>query len=78
MDCIVNQMMTVAEYLGWDTNSLRPVRQMRAAQQSLRASVCVCVCCRIMKISCSFWRQKGRAFAFLEQCLFAFVVERVE
>lgn len=25
MDCIVNQMMTVAEYLGWETSELRPV-----------------------------------------------------
>ncbi|KAH9628955.1 hypothetical protein HF086_016667 [Spodoptera exigua] len=24
MDCIVNQMMTVAEYLGWETSELRP------------------------------------------------------
>lgn len=25
MDCIINQMMTVAEYLGWETSELRPV-----------------------------------------------------
>nr|BAS21453.1 diacetylglycerol kinase beta [Bombyx mori] len=27
MDCIVNQMMAVAEYLGWETSELRPILQ---------------------------------------------------
>ena len=29
MDSIVDQMMTVAEYMGWETNELRPVSDRR-------------------------------------------------
>ena len=28
MDSIVDQMMTVAEYMGWETNELRPVSEV--------------------------------------------------
>ena len=28
MDSIVDQMMTVAEYIGWETKELRPVRNV--------------------------------------------------
>ena len=28
MDSIVDQMMTVAEYIGWETKELRPVRNL--------------------------------------------------
>ena len=33
MDSIVDQMMIVAEYLGWETNELRPVSEIMCIEQ---------------------------------------------
>ena len=35
MDCIVDQMMTVAEYLGWDITELKPVSSEYSARYLL-------------------------------------------
>ena len=32
MDSIVDQMMTVAEYIGWETKELRPVNDLYTIQ----------------------------------------------
>ena len=32
MDSIVDQMMTVAEYIGWETKELRPVNALYSIQ----------------------------------------------
>ena len=37
MDSIVDQMMTVADYLGWDTNELRPVRRRKRKKRGKRS-----------------------------------------
>ena len=39
MDSIVDQMMTVADYLGWDTNELRPVRRRKRRRRRRRRSL---------------------------------------
>ena len=33
MDSIVDQMMIVAEYLGWENNELRPVSEIMCIEQ---------------------------------------------
>lgn len=32
MDLIIDQMMTVAEYIGWETAELRPVRKLSSSR----------------------------------------------
>ena len=37
MDSIIDQMMTVAEYMGWETNELRPVTRADLRNPDLTA-----------------------------------------
>ena len=39
MDSIIDQMMTVAEYMGWETNELRPVTGLDSPLPSLILTV---------------------------------------
>lgn len=39
MDCIVNQMMTVAEYLGWDVSELKPVSKLKMETPTVFSSL---------------------------------------
>ena len=44
MDSIIDQMMTVAEYMGWETNELRPVTDHHISHLDVRTFFIVRYC----------------------------------
>ena len=47
MDCIVNQMMAVAEYLGWDASELKPVISFVSSINSRNYQVIIMIVNRV-------------------------------
>ena len=42
MDSIIDQMMTVAEYIGWETKELRPV-SMVIGPRIMPSGIAICI-----------------------------------